>query len=180
MSKSISTSQHIDLLSIYKAYLIEKGWEVTSLEADVIKPYNSLTVSFYSADSQICWNAELSILPVPGSEHTGFNTLQCFIPLQPEIEDVYQEQLTELIVKINTKLPLVGFGFIEDYSLLYFKHNQMLADDAGITNVKVVNESLTMISYLIASFSQVLINVATGDKTITEAIDDMPFKHLFM
>ena len=51
----------------------------------------------------------------------------------------------------------------------------MLPDDSPDAGDQIVSELVPMTTYLIALFSEPLIRVASGQKTVEEALADMPF-----
>ncbi|GGH06800.1 hypothetical protein [Mucilaginibacter phyllosphaerae] len=181
MPKTITSAEHIKQLELLHDYLDEDGWEVTLKAPDKENPLHMLVVSILSEDdhNQVLWNMELSFVPIPAANLSDVSILQCFIPLANDFAGLLKPDLFEMITKLNTKLPIVGFGFLDDYKLLYYKHNMMLPNAETPIKGLVLSESLSMITYLVSTYTGPLITVATGEKSMTDVINDLQAQKLF-
>lgn len=181
MQQSPTSANHKKQLALLINHLDADGWNVRMLDVSEHRPYECINVAVISDtdQDQVLWNMELSFLPIAETDLADVSILQCFIPLANNFEAIQSSALAEAIVKINTKLPLVGFGFMEDFSLLYYKCNLMLSNDGDSQNGVIVSNALAMISYLVSSFTGTLAEVASGEKSPDNAINEMPFKDLF-
>ncbi len=119
------------------------------------------------------WWLELSYLPRLEDVLGDVSILQCYVALS---ENTSAAGLERLIVKLNAKLPIGGFGLLDNPRVLFFKHNAMLPNDGHVAGFQIVREVVAMTDYLIGTFSGPLIKIATGEKTVDEAMSDMPFR----
>ena len=127
-------------------------------------PYDTLVVRVDH------WWLELSYLPGLEDVLGDVSILQCYVALS---ERTSAAGLERLLGRVNAKLPIGGFGLLDNPRVLFFKHNAMLPNDNGF---QIVRELIAMTDYLIATFSGPLIKIATGKATVDEAMSDMPFR----
>ena len=181
MDNSITSAAHKEHMAAITRMLNEERWKADLMPPDEVRHYDWILVSIFAdeEEKEVAWQMELSFLPVAEGDLTGASILQCFMPLANDFATLRRPELYELITKVNTKLPLVGFGFIDEFSLLYYKYNMMLPDTYTEASCRTVSEALAMITYLIPAFTDPLVLVATGQQTVKEAIDGMQFKELF-
>ena len=80
---------------------------------------------------------------------------------------------------LNSKLPLVGFGYLEQDKLLFFRHVLMLSkQDIGATE-KLVTDAIYMIGYLLNNFARIVADVASGKQSLPQAISSSQFGYIF-
>lgn len=181
MAKSATSKAHQKQLELIYNYLDEDGWDMTAQAPDKENPYHRITADIVAEDdhSQVLWKIELSLMPIPDVNLTDVSILQCFIPLANKFTTLLKPELFEMLAKINAKLPLVGFGFMDEFNLLYYKYNLMLPNDFTDTDGLILSESLSMITYLVSTFIEPILEVATGQKTMANAIAQMPHNNFF-
>lgn len=102
--------------------------------------------------------------------------LQCFLPILTSIAVSQHDSLCRMIARINVKLPLVGFGFLEEQGLLFFKHDVLLPRQ-GTGRNDVVEQAVSLIGYQIATVAEPLISVGAKRKTESEALEGSRFSH---
>lgn len=177
----LTSAKHKSFLVNLEAFLTQEGWDVDFTEGNPDRPYDALILELESLqeESPEEWVLELAFLPTVEEELQPISILQFYVPLLAEVAQDYQSALSWLILKFNTKLPLVGFGFLEEYKLLYFKTNTMIIDEKAEMSYKIINETLFMISYLLTTFSHSLVQVAIGETNVEEAIQSTPFSNIY-
>lgn len=181
MENAVTGNHHKEQLTLLAHYLDNEGWSV-DLQAPIEdRPYDAIIVNILSDDdrTQVLWAMELSFLPIAANDMPDMSILQCFIPLANTFPQLLKPELMEMIILINTKLPIVGFGFLDGFSLLYYKHNLMLPNAGGTTNGMLLSQTLGMITHLVSTFTGPIIEVAIGEKSIADAVNNMQFKELF-
>lgn len=178
--KIVRDNSQAALKQLY-TYLKEQGSDIAYEPATDPRPYDMLALKIYgeAEGKPIYWPAEVSFLPGLEEDLKETSILQCFVPLVPNLPAELNEALAGMVTRINTKLPLVGFGLLETHSLLYFKHNIMLPNDEPALNGKVVLHSLEMIAYLLFNFFEAFVEVVTGKKTVQQAMETMPMSHVY-
>jgi len=160
--------------------LSKEAYEIEVLPASDLVQYDRVLVRLeWFEEKDRIWQLELSFLPGLEKEIDDVSILQCFVALSDGSPDEYRNSLSQLIVKLNVKLPIGCFGLLDNPRMLFFKHNAMLPNDNHDVSWQVVRELVPMIAYLITTFSEALIQVATGHRTIEKAIADMPFSDVF-
>ncbi|MDB4918405.1 hypothetical protein [Mucilaginibacter sp.] len=176
-----TSNDHKKQLELLHRYLDEDGWDAALQPPDQNNPYHLVVVKIYSDedDNQALWNAEISFLPVPGTNLTDVSILQCFIPLSNNFPTLLKPPMYEMIARLNTKMPLVGFGFLDELNLLYYKHNIMLPNKTAVANGLILSESLSMITYLVSTFTVPVVEVAAGEVSVADAIDHLKTERLF-
>lgn len=181
MDNSITSANHKELLKLLADYMIKDGWTVEEHIPDAIRPYDLFTVAIVADQdhSVILWQIEISYLPISAEGLIDVSILQCYISLANDFPILRLPELYEMITRINTKLPLVGFGFISEFSMLYFKYNMMLSDNKPEVNGLILSNTLSIITYLLSSFVEPLLLVATGERSIEDAINGMEFKDVY-
>lgn len=159
--------------------LYYKQWEITYEDATEQRPYDVLLVKIYNPSREIFWQAELSFLPGLEEDLPEFYIMQCFVPMVLQVPVHLNLPLASLITKINTKLPLVGFGLLESHAAIYFKHNMLLPHEQQAVNSKIVEETLSMVGYLLHNFQTTFSDVALEIQTVDQAMENMPFSHIY-
>jgi hypothetical protein len=175
---SVLDNLNKELKNVYNL-LYYKQWEIAYENASEQRPYDVLLIKLYNASRDIFWQAELSYLPGLEADLPEFYIMQCFVPMVLQVPVQYNQVLSNLITKINTKLPLVGFGLLESHAAVYFKHNMLLPHHQPEANGKIIQETLSMMGYLLDNFQATFADVALGNKTENEAIETMPFSHIY-
>jgi hypothetical protein len=124
---------------------------------------------------------QVSVLPGLEQQLTENSILQCFVPFrQGPVEPAARAQLDWLLVRLNSKLPLIGFGFLEEDSTLFFKHNAVLPDAPSPSRYPQVRDAVVMIRYLLDTFYATIMDVAEGRKTGLEALRASPFARVYI
>ncbi len=181
MEKSATSKAHQKQLELIYNYLEEDGWGMAVQPPDADNPYHRITADIDAEDdhSEVLWKIELSLMPINAANLTDVSIMQCFIPLANKFATLLKPELFEMLVKINTNLPIVGFGFMDEFNLLYYKHNLMLPNDFTDTDGLILSESLAMIAYLVSTFTEPIVQVATGLKTMRDSIAQMQHNNSF-
>ncbi len=130
------------------------------VEATAEIPYDTLLVALEGEESEPGWRLELSFLPGMEEQLAGASLLQCFVHLPAEV--AAEGELLRLLARLNARLPLVGFTYVEEQRMICFRHLLLLpADDATATALAV--QATWMISYLLSLFGQAVLRVAQGE-----------------
>lgn len=176
---SVTSQQHRAALERFSELLAGEAYQTRLLTSADGVPYDTLLVRIETFEQENrVWSLELSFLPGLENDLEDVSILQCFVALSDRISEAHRPSLNILILKINAKLPIGGFGLLDDPRMLFFKHNALLANDNDEANFRVVRELVAMTTYLIATFSEPLRLVAAGQKTYEEATADLPFSRV--
>ena len=178
---TIDNDNRTETLQQLYEYFNKNERDVTYESASSIIPYDLIKLKIYSQlnGKSIFWPVELSFLPGLEQEIKGAYIMQCFVPVLVQVPVSLNETLAVMINRINTRLPLVGFGLLEPHSILYFKHNLLLPYSSQSIITKIMQETLTMISYLLFNFFEAFLDVVTNKKTVEEAISSMPLSFVY-
>lgn len=130
------------------------------VEATAEIPYDTLLVAVAGEEGDPGWRLELSFLPGMEEQLAGASLLQCFVHLPAEI--AARGELLRLLARLNARLPLVGFAYVEEERMLCFRHLLLLpaVDD---TAAALVVQATWMISYLLSLFGRAVARVARGE-----------------
>lgn len=176
---SLTSPGHRASLDHFNESLSSESYRTQLLPAGDRVPYDTLLVTIESFEEENrVWRLEMSFLPGLEGDLDKVSILQCFVPLSDQIAEESRSALNLLIVKLNAKLPIGGFGLLDNPGMLFFKHNAMLPDDKLDAAYQIVHELIPMTTYLIVLFSESLVRVARGEKTAEEALADMPFSNV--
>jgi len=174
---SLTSEKHKGELERFGELLSQEAYQVELAPAAGAVPYDTLLVKLHLFEIQNrVWWLELSYLPGLEDDLDDVSILQCYVALSEHTSEDNRAGLERLIVKLNAKLPIGGFGLLDNPKVLFFKHNAMLANDNQVASFRIVRELVAMTSYLISVFSEPLIKTATGEKTAEEAMANMPFR----
>lgn len=164
---SLTSEKHRVELERFGELLSREAYQVQIVPVAGAVPYDTLVVKLDH------WWLELSYLPRLEDVLGDVSILQCYVALS---EHISAAGLEGLIVRLNAKLPIGGFGLLDSPRVLFFKHNAMLPNDDHLVGFQIVHEIVAMTDYLIGTFSRPLIKIATGEATVDEAMSDMPFR----
>lgn len=174
---SLTSEKHRGELERFVELLEREAYQVQLVPAAGNVPYDTLLVKLHLFEIQNrVWWLELSYLPGLEDDLDAVSILQCFLSLSEHTSEDNRSGLERLIGKVNAKLPIGGFGLLDNPRVLFFKHNAMLPNDNHDASLQIVHELVAMIGYLIGVFSEALIKTATGEKTAEEALSEMPFR----
>jgi hypothetical protein len=176
---SMTSQKHRAALERFAALLAGEAYQTHLLAASDAVPYDVLLVRIETFEQENrVWSLEMSFLPGLENDLDGVSILQNFVALSDRISEEHRPSLNQLILKINAKLPIGGFDLLDDPRILFFKHNALLPNDNDEASFRVVRELVSMTNYLITTFSEPLIQVAAGQKTVEEALADNPFSNV--
>jgi len=176
---SLTSEKHRAELERFRESLSQEAYQTQLASAAGDVPYDTLLVKIESFEKENrVWTLELSYLPGLEDELNDVSILQCYVALSDQTSEENRAGLERLILKINAKLAIGSFGLLENPRLLFFKHNAMLPNDDPAASDRIVHELVPMTSYLIGTFSDPLIKIATGEKTAEAAMADMPFREV--
>lgn len=141
-------------------------------------PYDVLLVGLSDVDGRGEWQLELSFVPGMEAELEGVSLLQCFVHLPAEVPPGAENELRRLVVRLNGRLPLVGFGWLDAERMACFRHTALLPGDDAAAD-EVVLQTAWMIGYLLSVFGAGVQAVAEGRVGFEEAIRDSAFRDVF-
>jgi hypothetical protein len=175
---SLTSPAHRAQLELFASRLGDEAFATRLVPAAGAIPYDTLLVGITGdEEGGPGWQLELSFLPNLEDQLEGVSLLQCFVALPAEVRA--RGELLRFAVRLNAKLPLVGFGALDEPPVACFRHTLMLPEDAEIAAAMVV-QAAWMISYLLTLFGRPVARVAAGEATIEEALRGHPFAHLFL
>ena len=173
---SLTSPKHRAALEHFSESLTAAAYRTELRPAGGGMPYDTLLVRIESfEEANRVWLLELSFLPGLEDDLERVSLLQAFVSLSEQIAEGHSAELNRLLVKLNARLPLGGFGLLDDRGQLFYKHNALLPDDPPEAGYQIVRELVPMTTYLITLFSEPLIGVASGQQTAEGALADMPF-----
>ena len=96
-----------------------------------------------------------------------FDYLQFYVPLSIDIDSDYLNDVSQLLLGINSQLPLIGFGFTQtEKASAGFRHMMLL--ESQQINLNIVVRSIELIEFLVNEFAPVIEAVATGKQQLNE------------
>lgn len=178
---SVTSVSHKRALGHFRNMLSAEGFKVNVVPGGSAAPYDALVIEMDAPDENSpSWQIEISYLPFMEEQLEEVSILQFFAPLSIGTAANVDNELNWLINRINTKLPLVGFGFLEEGRVVYFKHNAMVVNNDQTGNYKQVQEIINMIGFLVGNFRAALHAVANGEKRGRDALSGNPFEQLYL
>ena len=158
---SLTSEKHRVELERFGELLSKEAYQVQLVPAAGDVPYDTLLVKLvlFEKENRV-WQLNLSYLPELEDDLDDVSILQCYVALSEQIAEENRTALERLIVKVNAKLPIVGFGLLDDPRVLFFKHNAMLPNDNPVASFQIVHELVAMITYLLGLFSEQLMQTA--------------------
>jgi hypothetical protein len=171
---SLTSEKHRAELDRFSELLSHEAYQTQLAPAAGDVPYDTLLVRIESFEKENrLWTLELSYLPGLEDELDDVSILQCYVTLSNQTSEDNRAGLERLIVKLNAKLPIGGFGLLDNPSVLFFRHNALLPNDNPAASYRIVHELVPMTSYLLGTFSEPLIKITSGEKTAEAAMADM-------
>lgn len=165
-------------LQAFERLLRAQGFPTSLVLAGAEVPYDVLLAGLSDTDSARQWKLELSFLPGMEEELEGLSLLQCFVHLPVQAAPAALGELRRLIVRLNGKLPLVGFGWLDAEGMACFRHVAMLPAAEAAAG-EVVVQLAWMTGYLLGVFAPAVLAVAAGTRTADQALADNTFREVF-
>ena len=165
-------------LQAFERLLRAQGFPTRMVLESPEAPYDVLLVALSDAEEARQWQLELSVIPGMEENLEGLSLLQHFVPLPAEVPPDAEDELRRLIVRLNTRLPIVGFAYLEGERIPCFRHVAMLPRDDEAAG-EVVVQLAWMTEYLLGIFAPTVEAVASGARTADEAIADNVFREVF-
>jgi hypothetical protein len=165
-------------LEAFERLLRAQGFPTSLVLAGAQVPYDVLLAGLSDADEARQWQLELSFLPGMEEDLEGLSLLQCFVLLRGEAAPGAADELRRLIVRLNAKLPLIGFGWLDAERMACFRHVAMLPRDEASAG-EVVVQLAWMTGYLLGVFAPAVESVAAGTHTADQALADNTFREVF-
>lgn len=141
-------------------------------------PYDVLLAGVAGEGREAPLQMELSFVPGMEEQLEGASLLQCFVHLPAQVPDAAVPELVRLAALLNTRLPLVGFGYLEAERMACFRHVLMLPRDPAPAEALVV-QTTWIVSYLLDVFGGAVEAVAAGERSLRDALSGHPFQGLF-
>lgn len=162
----------------YERLLRAQAFPTRMMPASAEIPYDVLLVGLADADGAGEWQLELSFVPGMEEEMEGAALLQCFVHVPAEVPPGAEDDLRRLVLRLNSRLPLVGFGWLDAERMACFRHTAVLpADDAAAGEVVV--QAAWMIGYLLSVFGGGVQAVASGRLGFEAALRQNVFRDVF-
>ncbi|MUG93197.1 hypothetical protein F7734_12450 [Scytonema sp. UIC 10036] len=138
--------------------LQQNGFVTQLLPANNEFPNEQLFVALGTEHKYQTWKLEMLLLP--GVDAPPL--LQLFLLLPLEVKETVISDLVSVIVYLNDRLPLPGFGFNWQDGIIYYRlivpcSNRELDGEAILGTIR-------MICYLVDEFVEILEDVAQGNK----------------
>lgn len=100
----------------------------------------------------------------------GVDFLQYHLTFPFAVKTTAASELAELILLLNTGLPLVGLGLRMSDRVAFYRHVQLVLD--GRIDPRAVAETIDVIERIIDQYRPVLEQVAIGEKSLQEVLND--------
>jgi hypothetical protein len=173
-----SSPAHRTRLRAFDALLRAQGFPTGLVLETPEVPYDVLVAGLSDADETRQWQLELSFVPGMEEQLDGAALLQCFVHLPAEVPPAAEDGLRRLVVLLNTRIPILGFGWLEAERMPCFRHTLMLPEDNDSAGALMV-QTAWMIGYLLSVFAGTVQEVASGTRTVDEAMRDNQFRAVF-
>jgi hypothetical protein len=174
---SLTSEKHRGELERFSLLLSKEAYQTRLAPAAGEVTYDTLLISIESFEKENrVWLLELSFLPGLEDELDEVSILQCYVALSEHTSEENRAGLERLMTRLNAKLPIGSFGLLDKPRVVFFKHNALLPNDDPTASDKIVHELVPFTSYLLSTFSDPLIKIATGAITAEAALAAMPFR----
>jgi hypothetical protein len=154
----------------WEELLTNEGFPARFIEAGTESPTDLLLVGALMDEENVLVQLELSFIPGLEEQLAGASLLQYFAPIATAIEGT-EGDLMRLILLLDSRLPLVGFSYLEEERLLFFRHIGMIPS-LEASNDTMIFQTTWMISYIIELYAPALAGVAAGTMSYQEALKD--------
>lgn len=169
---------HRDALAAIAELLGQQSFRTSLVAAGDTIPYDVLVVAVGDPAGRE-WQLELSYLPDLEASLDGASILQCFAALPVEWVPAADSDLRRFTHLLNAKLPLGGFGALEDSRLVFYRHTLLVPGGVGPGLDELVTQATWMISYLLDLFGDRVMDVAAGRRTFEQALQGHPHGAVF-
>jgi len=173
---TLTSEKHRAELERFSELLSKQAYQTQVTPAAGEVTYDALLVRIESFEKENrVWILELSFLPGLEDDLDEVSILQCYVALSEHPAEENLTGLASLMIKLNAKLPIGSFGLLDKPRVVFFKHNALLPNDDPAASDRIVHELVPLTSYLLRSFSDPLVKIATGAITAEAALAAMPF-----
>ncbi|WP_434222685.1 YbjN domain-containing protein [Limnospira platensis CENA597] len=107
--------------------------------------------------------AELLFIPVE-EEVEDVHLLQFYVGLPGEVLPAAMSEIRQLLLRLNTTLPIGSFGIQEEEELLYFRYVLVIPQEEKLSAETAIIQSLWLVFYLVESFAVPIQEVARGEQ----------------
>ncbi|MNI26065.1 hypothetical protein D3C73_797480 [compost metagenome] len=171
MSFDVIQTRQLAQLNLLKQILDEEGIPVTILEKS-----NDIAIHLLIANIQ--QDAEgrdrflqFSFVPMEEEEGQTLQFLQIYSTLPFSMETSQRAEVAELLLELNTRLPLGHMGITVDQEI-HYRYVYTLSSGQVLISDEVL-ELLSLFVYMLEMFGGVLERVATGTTNAASAIADL-------
>jgi hypothetical protein len=173
-----SSPVHRERLRAFETLLAARGFPTGFAAQGEQVPYDVLLVGVSDADETRQWQLELSFIPGMEENLDGAALLQCFAPLAGEVPPAAEDGLLRLIARLNAKLPIIGFGWLNAERMACFRHVAVLPRDDEAAS-ELVEQAVWLTAYLLSVFAAAVEDVASGARSFDEALRGNVFRDVF-
>ena len=151
---------------------IQAAFEAEEFETEILPrneevPVDRLLVGLGADDQERERIMELAITEPEGDEQP---LLQFFVLLPfSATEDTFHETM-RIIMRLNMNIPLMGFGISDENGMIFFRHVTVIPDE-GLPQ-QWYSECLFLIGFSVDEFSPMIEQVASGEKTFEQIIEE--------
>jgi len=169
------------MLEKLNKFLVDKNYQSTFEKADTNNFYDRLEIKFASVinGQNVYWPIELGNLPVKEEGFEGFSLLQFYIPIVGGLEAATYLPICDLMIKLNTKLTIGSFGYLHTHNLVFLKHNLIISNENFEKNCEIIDKSLSILFFMLINFQKPLVDVAQGNCSIENAMEEMPLSYIY-
>ena len=171
-------TEHAAALAHWEALLAGEGFPTRLVPAGPDAPQDTLLAGVTGDDGTLLYQVELSFIPGMEEQLEGASLLQCFARVPGDAAPAAEPELARLLLRLNGRIPLVGFGFLEAERMLCFRHVLVLPADPAAADALVV-QTAWLVSYLLTLFGASAAAVAAGALSADDAIRQSPFRSAF-
>jgi hypothetical protein len=163
-------------VEIYNSLLgLLKKQHVSVVEEEIGEGQKSIiaTFNFGSTDNSIQLDYMFSFIKIHQETQMAFLNCQMFVEISGLVNSENRQDLTWMITKINTFLPIGAFGIFEQFGLLYWKQNTFLDKSlAANQNAKMILAEVIFSQNVILDFRNSLLNFLLNRKSAMDALKE--------
>ncbi len=162
-------------------YLVENKYQSTFELANENIFYDRLLIQYFAVinGQNTYWPIEIGKIPFGDDSLNGLTLLQIYTPIVGDISVNNYLPTCDIVAKINPKLTLGCFGFLDSHKLIFFKHNIIFSDQDFDHNCVIIDKTLSIMFYMLENFQKALVDVAHGKSTVDDAMDEMPLNYIY-
>ncbi len=121
-------------------------------------------------------DVQFTFLPdPPGAPADAPRLLQTFVELSTTVPGERMSELTWLVTRLNTKLPLGAFGVFDDRGVLYYKQNCLVERRVATeATVRLIDQQTGLVALVLSQFRDLILDVMAGKVSAADGLRAHP------